>query len=176
MREDTENSKKEGGMEQAAPQNPYRAVYEGYFIKRLRRADLAALEDLFEDGNEALFLLLEAKVVVGIFDCRGRACKLSLYDPASPLAAVGAILEDGKFGFCVREVYKNEEPTDLRFGEVLRFVCERNLSQSGRGGDLPTDEEAFSTDAAARARAIRGLTAIIATHDFVERVGTHYED
>ncbi|MGN1022865.1 MAG: hypothetical protein ACI4OJ_05155, partial [Lachnospiraceae bacterium] len=140
------------------------------------RGDLSVLEDLLGDGKKASSLLSGAKVVVGIFDCRGRACKLSLYDPASPLAAAGAILADGTFALQERDENKNEEPADLRFGEVLRFVCERNLSQSGRGGDLPSDEEAFSTDAAARARAIRGLTAIIATHDFVERVGTHYED
>ncbi|MGN1022244.1 MAG: hypothetical protein ACI4OJ_01995 [Lachnospiraceae bacterium] len=164
------------GRKNADSRNPYRRIYEGYFIKRLRRGDLPALEALLGGGDEALALLSGAKVVVGIFDCRGRACRLSLYDPASPLAAAGAILSDGSFALYESREHEDSKQADLHFREVLRFVCERNLSQSGRGGDLPPDEEAFLTDAAYRARAIRGLTAIIATHDFVERVGTHYED
>ena len=171
--------------ERAQTKNPYRARYEGFFLKRLRSADIPALQNLLaeEDGahsnaqRKAGALLEESLVCVGIYDCRGRSCRLSLYDAGAPLSAAMLKERDGRETFLIRTDLKASEG-DLHFEEVLRFVTERNLYQSGRGAQLslPPEEEAFATDAAKRARAIRGLTAIIATHDFVERVGTHYED
>lgn len=171
--------------ERAQTKNPYRARYEGFFLKRLRSADIPALQNLLEEEDgahsnaqrKAGALLEESLVCVGIYDCRGRSCRLSLYDAGAPLSAAMLRERDGRETFLIRTDLKASEG-DLHFEEVLRFVTERNLYQSGRGGQLslPPEEEAFATDAAKRARAIRGLTAIIATHDFVERVGTHYED
>ena len=171
--------------ERAQTKNPYRARYEGFFLKRLRSADIPALQNLLkEEGGahsnaqrKAGALLEESLVCVGIYDCRGRSCRLSLYDAGAPLSAAMLKEKDGRETFLIRTDLKASEG-DLHFEEVLRFVTERNLYQSGRGAQLslPPEEEAFATDAAKRARAIRGLTAIIATHDFVERVGTHYED
>ena len=171
--------------ERAQTKNPYRARYEGFFLKRLRSADIPALQNLLEEEDgahsnaqrKAGALLEESLVCVGIYDCRGRSCRLSLYDPGAPLSAAMLKERDGRETFLIRTDLKASEG-DLHFEEVLRFVTERNLYQSGRGAQLslPPEEEAFATDAAKRARAIRGLTAIIATHDFVERVGTHYED
>lgn len=171
--------------ERAQTKNPYRARYEGFFLKRLRSADIPALQNLLEEEGgahsnaqrKAGALLEESLVCVGIYDCRGRSCRLSLYDAGAPLSAAMLRERDGREIFLIRTDLKASEG-DLHFEEVLRFVTERNLYQSGRGAQLslPPEEEAFATDAAKRARAIRGLTAIIATHDFVERVGTHYED
>ncbi len=171
--------------ERAQTKNPYRARYEGFFLKRLRSADIPALQNLLEEEGgahsnaqrKAGALLEESLVCVGIYDCRGRSCRLSLYDAGAPLSAAMLKERDGRETFLIRTDLKASEG-DLHFEEVLRFVTERNLYQSGRGAQLslPPEEEAFATDAAKRARAIRGLTAIIATHDFVERVGTHYED
>jgi len=171
--------------ERAQTKNPYRARYEGFFLKRLRSADIPALQNLLEEEGgahsnaqrKAGALLEESLVCVGIYDCRGRSCRLSLYDAGAPLSAAMLRERDGRETFLIRTDLKASEG-DLHFEEVLRFVTERNLYQSGRGAQLslPPEEEAFATDAAKRARAIRGLTAIIATHDFVERVGTHYED
>ncbi|MDD6692623.1 MAG: hypothetical protein PUE63_12480 [Lachnospiraceae bacterium] len=171
--------------ERAQTKNPYRARYEGFFLKRLRSADIPALQNLLEEEDgahsnaqrKAGALLEESLVCVGIYDCRGRSCRLSLYDAGAPLSAAMLKERDGRETFLIRTDLKASEG-DLHFEEVLRFVTERNLYQSGRGAQLslPPEEEAFATDAAKRARAIRGLTAIIATHDFVERVGTHYED
>ena len=171
--------------ERAQTKNPYRARYEGFFLKRLRSADIPALQNLLEEEDgahsnaqrKAGALLEESLVCVGIYDCRGRSCRLSLYDAGAPLSAAMLKERDGRETFLIRTNLKASE-VDLHFEEVLRFVTERNLYQSGRGAQLslPPEEEAFATDAAKRARAIRGLTAIIATHDFVERVGTHYED
>ena len=171
--------------ERAQTKNPYRARYEGFFLKRLRSADIPALQNLLEEEGgahsnaqrKAGALLEESLVCVGIYDCRGRSCRLSLYDAGAPLSAAMLKEKDGRETFLIRTDLKASEG-DLHFEEVLRFVTERNLYQSGRGAQLslPPEEEAFATDAAKRARAIRGLTAIIATHDFVERVGTHYED
>ena len=171
--------------ERAQTKNPYRARYEGFFLKRLRSADIPALQNLLEEEGgahsnaqrKAGALLEESLICVGIYDCRGRSCRLSLYDPGAPLSAAMLRERDGRETFLIRTDLKASEG-DLHFEEVLRFVTERNLYQSGRGAQLslPPEEEAFATDAAKRARAIRGLTAIIATHDFVERVGTHYED
>ena len=171
--------------ERAQTKNPYRARYEGFFLKRLRSADIPALQNLLEEEDgahsnaqrKAGALLEESLVCVGIYDCRGRSCRLSLYDAGAPLSAAMLRERDGREIFLIRTDLKASEG-DLHFEEVLRFVTERNLYQSGRGAQLslPPEEEAFATDAAKRARAIRGLTAIIATHDFVERVGTHYED
>jgi len=171
--------------ERAQTKNPYRARYEGFFLKRLRSADIPALQNLLEEEDgahsnaqrKAGALLEESLVCVGIYDCRGRSCRLSLYDAGAPLSAAMLRERDGRETFLIRTDLKASEG-DLHFEEVLRFVTERNLYQSGRGAQLslPPEEEAFATDAAKRARAIRGLTAIIATHDFVERVGTHYED
>ncbi len=171
--------------ERAQTKNPYRARYEGFFLKRLRSADIPALQNLLEEEDgahsnaqrKAGALLEESLICVGIYDCRGRSCRLSLYDPGAPLSAAMLKERDGRETFLIRTDLKASEG-DLHFEEVLRFVTERNLYQSGRGAQLslPPEEEAFATDAAKRARAIRGLTAIIATHDFVERVGTHYED
>ena len=171
--------------ERAQTKNPYRARYEGFFLKRLRSADIPALQNLLEEEGgahsnaqrKAGALLEESLVCVGIYDCRGRSCRLSLYDAGAPLSAAMLKERDGRETFLIRTNLKASE-VDLHFEEVLRFVTERNLYQSGRGAQLslPPEEEAFATDAAKRARAIRGLTAIIATHDFVERVGTHYED
>ena len=171
--------------ERAQTKNPYRARYEGFFLKRLRSADIPALQNLLEEEcgahsnaqRKAGALLEESLVCVGIYDCRGRSCRLSLYDAGAPLSAAMLKERDGRETFLIRTDLKASEG-DLHFEEVLRFVTERNLYQSGRGAQLslPPEEEAFATDAAKRARAIRGLTAIIATHDFVERVGTHYED
>lgn len=171
--------------ERAQTKNPYRARYEGFFLKRLRSADIPALQNLLEEEDgahsnaqrKAGTLLEESLVCVGIYDCRGRSCRLSLYDAGAPLSAAMLRERDGRETFLIRTDLKASEG-DLHFEEVLRFVTERNLYQSGRGAQLslPPEEEAFATDAAKRARAIRGLTAIIATHDFVERVGTHYED
>ena len=171
--------------ERAQTKNPYRARYEGFFLKRLRSADIPALQNLLEEEDgahsnaqrKAGALLEESLVCVGIYDCRGRSCRLSLYDAGAPLSAAMLRERDGRETFLIRTNLKASE-VDLHFEEVLRFVTERNLYQSGRGAQLslPPEEEAFATDAAKRARAIRGLTAIIATHDFVERVGTHYED
>jgi len=171
--------------ERAQTKNPYRARYEGFFLKRLRSADIPALQNLLEEEGgahsnaqrKAGALLEESLICVGIYDCRGRSCRLSLYDAGAPLSAAMLRERDGRETFLIRTDLKASEG-DLHFEEVLRFVTERNLYQSGRGAQLslPPEEEAFATDAAKRARAIRGLTAIIATHDFVERVGTHYED
>ena len=171
--------------ERAQTKNPYRARYEGFFLKRLRSADIPALQNLLEEEGgahsnaqrKAGALLEESLICVGIYDCRGRSCRLSLYDAGAPLSAAMLKERDGRETFLIRTDLKASEG-DLHFEEVLRFVTERNLYQSGRGAQLslPPEEEAFATDAAKRARAIRGLTAIIATHDFVERVGTHYED
>lgn len=171
--------------ERAQTKNPYRARYEGFFLKRLRSADIPALQNLLEEEDgahsnaqrKAGALLEESLICVGIYDCRGRSCRLSLYDAGAPLSAAMLRERDGRETFLIRTDLKASEG-DLHFEEVLRFVTERNLYQSGRGAQLslPPEEEAFATDAAKRARAIRGLTAIIATHDFVERVGTHYED
>jgi hypothetical protein len=171
--------------ERAQTKNPYRARYEGFFLKRLRSADIPALQNLLEEEDgahsnaqrKAGALLEESLICVGIYDCRGRSCRLSLYDAGAPLSAAMLKERDGRETFLIRTDLKASEG-DLHFEEVLRFVTERNLYQSGRGAQLslPPEEEAFATDAAKRARAIRGLTAIIATHDFVERVGTHYED
>ena len=171
--------------ERAQTKNPYRARYEGFFLKRLRSADIPALQNLLEEEDgahsnaqrKAGALLEESLVCVGIYDCRGRSCRLSLYDAGAPLSAAMLRERDGRETFLIRTDLKASEG-NLHFEEVLRFVTERNLYQSGRGAQLslPPEEEAFATDAAKRARAIRGLTAIIATHDFVERVGTHYED
>lgn len=171
--------------ERAQTKNPYRARYEGFFLKRLRSEDLSALQNLLEEGSkarssdqtEAGALLAECLVCVGIYDCRGRSCRLSLYDASAPLSAAMLREKDGGEIFLLCRDLEESEKT-YRFEEVLRFVTDRNLFQSGRGAQLslPPEEEAFATDAAGRARAIRGLTAIIATHDFVERVGTHYED
>lgn len=171
--------------ERAQNKNPYRARYEGFFLKRLRSADIPALQNLLEEEDgahsnaqrKAGALLEESLICVGIYDCRGRSCRLSLYDAGAPLSAAMLRERDGRETFLIRTDLKASEG-DLHFEEVLRFVTERNLYQSGRGAQLslPPEEEAFATDAAKRARAIRGLTAIIATHDFVERVGTHYED
>lgn len=171
--------------ERAQTKNPYRARYEGFFLKRLRSADIPALQNLLEEEDgahsnaqrKAGALLEESLICVGIYDCRGRSCRLSLYDAGAPLSAAMLKEKDGRETFLIRTDLKASEG-DLHFEEVLRFVTERNLYQSGRGAQLslPPEEEAFATDAAKRARAIRGLTAIIATHDFVERVGTHYED
>ena len=171
--------------ERAQTKNPYRARYEGFFLKRLRSADIPALQNLLEEEDgahsnaqrKAGALLEESLVCVGIYDCRGRSCRLSLYDAGAPLSAAMLKERDGRETFLIRTDLKASEG-DLHFEEVLRFVTERNLYQSGRGAQLslPPEEEAFATDAAKRARAIRGLTAIIATNDFVERVGTHYED
>ena len=171
--------------ERAQTKNPYRARYEGFFLKRLRSADIPALQNLLEEEDgahsnaqrKAGALLEESLICVGIYDCRGRSCRLSLYDAGAPLSAAMLRERDGRETFLIRTNLKASE-VDLHFEEVLRFVTERNLYQSGRGAQLslPPEEEAFATDAAKRARAIRGLTAIIATHDFVERVGTHYED
>ena len=171
--------------ERAQTKNPYRARYEGFFLKRLRSADIPALQNLLEEEDgahsnaqrKAGALLEESLICVGIYDCRGRSCRISLYDAGAPLSAAMLRERDGRETFLIRTDLKASEG-DLHFEEVLRFVTERNLYQSGRGAQLslPPEEEAFATDAAKRARAIRGLTAIIATHDFVERVGTHYED
>ena len=171
--------------ERAQTKNPYRARYEGFFLKRLRSADIPALQNFLEEEDgahsnaqrKAGALLEESLICVGIYDCRGRSCRLSLYDAGAPLSAAMLKERDGRETFLIRTDLKASEG-DLHFEEVLRFVTERNLYQSGRGAQLslPPEEEAFATDAAKRARAIRGLTAIIATHDFVERVGTHYED
>lgn len=171
--------------ERAQTKNPYRARYEGFFLKRLRSADIPALQNLLEEEDgahsnaqrKAGALLEESLICVGIYDCRGRSCRLSLYDAGAPLSVAMLKERDGRETFLIRTDLKASEG-DLHFEEVLRFVTERNLYQSGRGAQLslPPEEEAFATDAAKRARAIRGLTAIIATHDFVERVGTHYED
>ena len=171
--------------ERAQTKNPYRARYEGFFLKRLRSADIPALQNLLEEEDgahsnaqrKAGALLEESLICVGIYDCRGRSCRLSLYDAGAPLSAAMLRERDGRETFLIRTDLKASEG-DLHFEEVLRFVTERNLYQSGRGAQLslPPEEEAFATDAAKRARAIRGLTAIIATHDFVERVGPHYED
>ena len=166
--------------ERAQTKNPYRARYEGFFLKRLRSADIPALQNLLEEEGGAHSNAQRkagALVCVGIYDCRGRSCRLSLYDAGAPLSAAMLRERDGRETFLIRTDLKASEG-DLHFEEVLRFVTERNLYQSGRGAQLslPPEEEAFATDAAKRARAIRGLTAIIATHDFVERVGTHYED
>ena len=158
--------------ERAQTKNPYRARYEGFFLKRLRSADIPALQNLLEEEDgahsnaqrKAGALLEESLICVGIYDCRGRSCRLSLYDAGAPLSAAMLRERDGRETFLIRTNLKASE-VDLHFEEVLRFVTERNLYQSGRGAQLslPPEEEAFATDAAKRARAIRGLTAIIAT-------------
>lgn len=162
--------------EREAARNPYRALYQGFFIKRLRGMDQEALEALCRAlGRNREDFVKDAATVVGIYDCRGRSCRMALYASDAPLAAASVLREDGSYDFLLSDNLKDDEKT-FRFRDVLLFVCERELSQSGRRKDEEGEEAAFSRDEAKRARGIRGLTAIIATHDFIERPGTHYED